>query len=348
MAGLDEAGGSQETNVKASLDSGVDVASNFQVITFTQYVRLVLPLDGFVFWVRADILSESALLNALKLNAATPNAPEMEAIPAKKLTIGGDLHYATTNSQDEATAFSTDRVVFTSKTEVQDLNAVGSNILYLGEIDGIQFAFSSRGYFQENAHLYHYVGNAVYADLASQIVDDPATFDARSVVVSNSLPIWLAMNGYVPQDWEPFGNQSLTLYPSFLLPNNIVPPYAAVHIIPDSTRALASAPTLDRTYGHFQLTAEKVRITLYGQRNFNGQDFVDFVMQQSLNNEDFGIMNLPILRDEKRTQVELNAIAMKKTVEFEINYLQTRLRNIARQLILEAIPTYHPTDFVAG
>jgi hypothetical protein len=26
-----------------------------QTITFTEYVKVILPLDGFIFWVKADI-----------------------------------------------------------------------------------------------------------------------------------------------------------------------------------------------------------------------------------------------------------------------------------------------------
>ncbi len=38
MSGLDEAGGMQATQVNATLDAGTEVVSDFQEITFTQYV----------------------------------------------------------------------------------------------------------------------------------------------------------------------------------------------------------------------------------------------------------------------------------------------------------------------
>lgn len=337
-----EAGTAQQTNIKAALDSGEDVVSNFQEITFVQYIRVVLPLDGYVFWIRSGIASQSALLNAFRLNTVALNQGPTKAMPPNVLVINGDLHYATSGGQDEATSYATNRVVFTAQEEVQALNVEGSDVLYIAEIDNIRFAFASRGFFQENAHTYHYIGDAIYADMETQIIDTPADLDTRSVIVSNSLPLWLAMNGYQAKAFELFGNPNLRLYPSFLLPDNLHPPYAAVHIPPENTVGLAAAPLIGRTASHYQLASDRVRVTLYGERNFNAQTFVDFVMEQSLNYDQFGIMNVPIIRDEKKTQVELNAIAMKKTVEFQISYYQSAMRDITRQLILSAVPTYLP------
>jgi len=49
---------------------------------------------------------------------------------------------------------------------------------------------------------------------------------------------------------------------------------------------------------------------------------------------------MPIIRDEVRTQSELNVRGMKKSIEFEISYYQSVAQDIARQLILSSIPTY--------
>jgi hypothetical protein len=40
-------------------------------------------------------------------------------------------------------------------------------------------------------------------------------------------------------------------------------------------------------------------------------------------------------------QSEMNVIAMKKSIVYEINYYQERVRDIARQLILHVIPNYY-------
>ena len=37
---------------------GLEDISRSASVTFTKYVRKVLPLDGFVFWVKASIISD--------------------------------------------------------------------------------------------------------------------------------------------------------------------------------------------------------------------------------------------------------------------------------------------------
>ena len=70
-----------------------------------------------------------------------------------------------------------------------------------------------------------------------------------------------------------------------------------------------------------------------------GLDLVDFVGQYTLDNPTImGLSNVPVPRDEKRTQVELGTIAMKKVIDFDVNYYQIRVADVARQLILSAVP----------
>jgi len=55
-----------------------------------------------------------------------------------------------------------------------------------------------------------------------------------------------------------------------------------------------------------------------------------------------GVMNIPVVQDERVTQNELNIIAMRKTIKFKVNYYQQRMRNVARRLITSAIPSIYP------
>jgi hypothetical protein len=100
---------------------------------------------------------------------------------------------------------------------------------------------------------------------------------------------------------------------------------------------------------HYQLTTDKVRITFYGLTNAQVMDFVDTVNQYTLDTDVLGIMNMPIVRDEKRPQSEIQAIAMKKTIEYDVSYYQQRIRDVARQLIEQCIVDYsvspYPTNF---
>lgn len=329
------------TPLGSDLKAGVDAISIEQVVTFDRYVRLVLPLDGYVFWVKADLLSPSALLNALLMNTATFNQGLTVAKVTKTIDAQGSLHFSTDLRQDESGTLGVSRMVFTSEVDVRDLSEIAPNELYVATADGVKYAFSSRGSFYRQAELFHYVGYAVYSDMDTQIIDTIAGFDSRSLVVSNSLPLWLALNGYRPTvPAYGFGNPYLTLYPSFLVPANLPPPYGAVHIDPANTLALGSAPRIGRRSSHHQLVEDRVKITMYGMRNYQALDFVDCVLQRAMDYEQFGVMNSPVIVDEKRTQPELGAIAMKKSVTFDVCYYQERMNDVARQMILSAVPTY--------
>jgi hypothetical protein len=201
--------------------------------------------------------------------------------------------------------------------------------MYIATLGNFKFAFSQQQNYYQQANLYHYIGDAMYPVMEPLIIDDVADVDTRNVIVSNSMPIWLSLNKFMP------------MYPSYLAPENVRPPFCVVDIYPDTQRALQMAPLIDSQNNHWQLVTERVELTIHGLRNFNALDFLDYVLAQSLANNTFGVMNSPIVRDEKRLQTELNVIAMKKSMELEINYYQATVRNIARQLILEAIPTIY-------
>jgi len=314
-----------KTQMGATLGDGVDVVSNFQEITFTLYRKLTLPRDGFVFWVRGSIVNDAALLNRGLLNQDVA----IVALP-RTITARGSLHYATMLSQNEEQTLATNRVIFTSQVEVTDLNMVDPDVMYLAEIDGVRFSFSNRGPFYEQAGLWHYQGDAVYADLATQIVDDPSTFDPNQLVVSNSTPIWLAINSTPFEAWDLIRKPSAPLYASYLLPANAEPPFVSVHVDPNSTKSILAGTRMDRGGSSSQLCTESVRFTLTGMGNDAAYDLLDFLGQYTLNNPGVvGIMNSPAVRDDKRGQVELQTLAQRKFIDLEINYYQSRSRAIA-------------------
>lgn len=355
MTGLiDEAKDGQNTPLNADLDSGLDQLSYSQTITFTKYLRVILPLDGFAFWVKATLINQDALLASGAMGASMPAIPPGEQ-SADEVVVKGSFHYITDMTQEEVQMSSFNRVVFTAQDPIQAFNSMEPDVMYIGffstpvrledgtvasEGETIRFAFSQRDSFYRQAELYHYVGHAVYNALDTQIIDDPRDLDTR-LVVSNSLPVWLSMNSYVEnQEWELFQKPSFPLYPSFLAPQNELPPYATVHVEPSSTRGIASTPTIGPTASHDQLCSEIVRITFFGVRNEQIMDFVDFVNQFSVNTDFIGIMNIPVVRDEKHPQVEFNAIAMRKAIDYEVSYYQHQARELARQLIKTVIVHY--------
>jgi hypothetical protein len=330
-----------KTPIGTDLAIGVDTLSLDQELEFTQYTRVILPVDGSWFWIRSDLVSDSALYNAAMFNSVALNQGPNVLTAAPFSKAKGSLHYETIRQQNEDETLGINRVIFTSEQEITDLNAVGPNTMFISTVgaERVRFAFSRRDSFYYQAGLFHYVGTALYPALASQIIDDVSQFNAVQPIVSNSLPLWLALNGYQPLP----GSLAcpLPLYPSFAVPANLEPPYGVVHVFPEATTALQPTPYLGPTLSHDQLAQDRVRVTLYGLHNFNALSFLDAVNDYSLNTDNFGIMDpQPAVRDEKRTQAEFNILAQKKTMEWYISYYQSTARTVARQLIESAIPTY--------
>ena len=286
-------------------------------ITFIQYVRQVLPLDGYVFWLKTQ-----------------------------QMTVAGSLHVSASKQQNEDETLSVNRVIFSTGTEVQQFNVIQPNTLWIGCAQGIKFAFSQSGPRFVEAGLFHYVGDAVYPALESQLIDVAAQLSAATLIVSNSLPVWLTLQSYTPV-WLLVPNPNIQLYPSFAVPDNLQPPYGVLHIEPGQTEGLSSVAHYDALSGHSQIAADFVRITLYGATNDVAMAFYDLVQTYIEDTSNVGLMSIPAVRDEKRTQAELSVLAMKKTLEYRVSYSQGNVRTIARQLLKTALVTIYPQTLAA-
>lgn len=306
MPSIAESIGSQ-SQLASGLAAGVNTLSLNQTITFTRYTQTVLPVDKYVFWVNAGVTT----------------------------TVQGSLHYSTDQQQNEDETIDINRVIFTALSQIDSFNTAAPTDLFIGTFQGIRFSFNARGSFYQQANLYHYLGNAVYPALASQLIDNPANIPVGPIV-SNSLPIWLSQNSFAP------------VYPSFLVPANVVPPYITAHIEPEMTEVPSfplyvwpgvtepGSPAPLHDLPSSQLAKDHVRLTLYGFNNQRAIQFLASLIDYSLNTDNFGFGNSPAIKDQKRTQSELNAIAMKKTIDIDAWYFQTTANAVARRLILAA------------
>ena len=315
----------------AGLAQGVETLSGNEQVTFTLYVKLVLPLDGYVFWVNASLLTDSALFNASQYNKLLYNNYP-EGVPARQLVASGSFHFSSDVQmlEDRQTVFN--HTTFTSLVEIADFNLINPQFQYIATYQGMRFAFNTRANFYKQADLYHYRGDALYSVMNTQIIDTMTGFDTQSVIVSNSLPIWLSLNQFFP------------MYPSYLVDQNIVPAYAAVDINPSLTTALQDFPLLDPDSNPFQLVKDTVKITMYGIRNHEALNFVQYILDYSRNTDNIGLMNMPVMQDEKMTQSELGIMAKKKTITFEVSYYQSTVNDIARKLIEHAFMTITPVE----
>lgn len=255
--------------------------------------------------------------------------------------VMGSFHYASESEQREDATVDSNDLVFTSLSEIQPFNRISVNHIYIGKYRDLTFAFSSRAKLYEQADLYHYRGKALFSTNVTQVIDDPATFNP-SLIVSNSLPIWLSLSSYVPP--YPTFNCPFPLYPSYLVDDNLHPPFGSVHI--EETTALAMAPYLGPRTQSAHLCRDRVFVHLYGLDNEAASDFLLAVENYSRDWMKIGMANSPCITDDKAPQSELKIISQKKFIEFQVNYLQSVARDIARQLILHArVQFYDPYWF---
>jgi hypothetical protein len=359
------------SQLEAALRAGVRQISRDQRITFVQYQRTVLPVDGYLFWVSTGLTFVSQ----------------------------GSLHVASEIRQNEDETIGYNRIFFTTNNQIQEFNSVAPNILWLASIPAIApsavstsesleappdqapgisgltpspiiFAFSSRGSYYRKANLFHYFGVSVQPPLLTQIVQSLGDLPGQPIV-GNSLPIWLSLDQFAP------------VYPSFIVPQDVEPPYIVAHIEPESTEPLQAFAAFDPTslllstpktgavntqpintgavgaagiapagtdpsqlLSSSQLLSENVRLTLYGFTNQTAIQYLQYLVQASMNDL-FGFMNMPAIRDQKRVQSEIQSIAMKKVIDLEVSYYQSTSHAIALRLILKAsmsITISDPTD----
>lgn len=331
----------------SALAAGIENISLNDTVTFTKYNKLMSPFDGSVFWVKSDVVSQSSLFNRMGLNKARLSQPQTIISAAPTMTIKGSFHYATRQDQNEAETEGVNTVIFSALEPIQEFNDIAPDTLWIGTYAGdaegddgpLTFAFSQRGNYYKAADLFHYSGTAVLPVLKTQLIDSANALAGQMAIVSNSLPIWLQLNGYSPPYLGGFANE-IELFPSFLVPDNYPPPYGVVHIEPSGTIGLQAAPYFGRTLSHAQLSQDRVRVTLYGLTNDAAMNFLDAVNQFSYDYCRIGLMSIPVIKDEKRTQTELNVIAQKKTIDYDVSYHQTTARDVARQFILNATAAY--------
>lgn len=325
MTTVSEATGSGNKPPLASLlAEGVNVLDANQTIEFTLYQKYVLPADGFVYWINCNL----------------PHVAN-EGEPSPKKLVKGALHFSTELQQEEESTISLNTIVFTALAPCDLFQQINPQYMYLATWMEARFSFSTQGKYFQQADLQHYVGTAVTAVMNTQIIDTQEQMDAISLTVTNSLPIWLAMPAYVPP-YPGFICPIKKIFPSFLVPENEPPPYASIHI--EDTEALVQTAMLGPRLTSSQLSRETVKVIMYGVNSDDCVTFLNFVTQYSYDWNYIGMSNMPIIRDEKLTQPEIQTIAQKKSIEFKINYVQTAVRDVARQFIEKFKVTYYPAS----
>ncbi|HET8685026.1 MAG TPA: hypothetical protein VFM18_00005, partial [Methanosarcina sp.] len=94
-----------KTQLNSALKDGLETLSLSQALTFKLYNRYVLPVDGYVFWIRDQV--------------ATP------------VVVKGSFHYGTRLEQNVDEYLGRNNVIFTSETEIQSFNSIQPNQIYI-------------------------------------------------------------------------------------------------------------------------------------------------------------------------------------------------------------------------
>ena len=266
-----------------ALQVGLEQLSNKQTLTFSKYLRQVVSQDGFVYWVNTG--------------------QTMQAV--------GSLHYATSQDQNEDETLGVNSVIFTSEVPIEAFNAINEGVLWIAQWAvpsgaTIQIAFSRQGPYYQQADLWHYSGFAVYPALSSQILQSASDIPSGPIV-SDSLPIWLSLPTQLAST---IGSQApdVPVYASFLIPENIAPPYIAAHVIstmalgpfPIGTWPAPSAGSNLYNVADSQLIADEVRLTFYGLNNQQARQYLNALIQYSENSDAFGFMCKPALWSSNR------------------------------------------------
>jgi len=311
--------------MQAALDAGIEQISQQTRVQFTLYSKLVLSADGSVFWVATG----------------------------QTMIASGSLHYATDRQQNIDETVAVNHVLLTSEQEITQLNAIAPGTMWVGSWplspqQSLLIAFSQRGNFYGPAQVWHYSGVAVLPAMQSQLIANESDLPTGPIV-SNSLPIWL-LQGV-------FGEFEVPVYPSFALPDNIVPPYVVAHIEPTSSQTFGNMPlyvwpgTLVPppplypapfySVAASMLCRDEVDLILYGFNNEMKWQFLSNLISYSMvgpgETPTFGWANSPAIQDDKRVQVEIAALAMKSTIHVSANYYQSASNAAAYRLILQAL-----------
>ena len=311
-----------KTQMHDILQSGYELLSNQQEIVFTKYVRLVLPVDGFVFWVKKSLINLSnGAINNFMLNSMDINGSQAINDPSMEFSVKGSLHYTTNNTQENTQTYGKNSVVFTTSTDIDDFNDIGENTLFIGTFKDVQFAFNSRGGWYEEAGLYHYTGDSINPIMRSQLISELNFFD-DSKIVNDSLPLFMSRNLFAP------------VYPAFRGVQNARPPFISVDV--QETKPFQQLAS-EETSEYRQFCLDTVKVTCYGLNNNQILDYIRYMVAEGVKNVDFGICNAPIAKKIDIPQSELNVTANAKEITFEVNYYQTRAAEIALKLIESAL-----------
>lgn len=328
MSFMNEAAGVSSNAFSDSIAAGFDSIRYDRRLSFSPYVRVVLPLDKFVFWVKHSLLSPSTLAS-LGVCADLPQSVE----------VACNVHVATNTEQGPTESLDMSSLLVNTRDQVRQFHDTSVNLLWLSSFEGIKFSIGGRNAYYEQASIHHYRGQTIYPVMLPQIIDEAGQLNQCELILSDSTPLWLYMASVIEKYiWLPGFN--LPLEVAYLVPDNLEPPYGVIEVINGSQKAVTGGPIYSPNMSRNSYVTEEVKVTLLGCNNQVASDFLDSVLGYCLAHSPLGVNNSPVITDESRFQPELNIRAQKKVILFKVNYYQSAVRDMAVRLISQCIPTF--------
>src|SRR5690242_11561316 len=145
MPSVEELVGGAGSPLHDALLAGIADISQQQSVSFGVYTRYVLPLDGFVFWLKTGEISAQ-----------------------------GSIHWMSERYQDESETATRNSIVFTTGSGLSDLNNGPTDSLLVGDVEGQRYAFTRQGWFYPPASIWHYTGDALQPSELTQLIDHPS------------------------------------------------------------------------------------------------------------------------------------------------------------------------------
>jgi hypothetical protein len=320
----------QLSGIAAALAQAEKTISLSNQIVFTQYQRAVLPLDGLVFWIATTTTK----------------------------TVDCSIHVETLTEQNESESMGVGHIVMTALEPLDDLMAESPTTKWIAVWKGMHIGFTRTKHFYGPSALYHFLGRALLSTELTQVIDTPGSLDPTLLIASNSIPAFILMNSWVAPYYNPYNNNANaippatptplltlpTIYPAFLAPANIAPPYATVQV--DRSDNLAPVAWQDIDSNPYGLASDDVRITMFGLTNNQAWLFKDALVQFCADAGVIGLQEIGAIVDERATQSDFLIVGQKKTLKMKVSYTQAAVIDFARQQFTAVTTAYTPQDLV--
>ncbi len=290
------------------LRNGVDFLKDGQTISFTTYRRAVLPFEGFVYWI--------------KLHGGEKSIESM-------------IHKTDELYQEEDSFRNESTILITTRESLFNFSQDGIDEIKVFNYQDSLYVLRKTGENADQSGIYHNMAHIVEPQMQNTFLDTEDDFRNRNMQFSSSVPLFIMFSMGLFDLFQ----DHYDMYPGWLTPYNKKPPYISINV--SDTEALSSATAYETVDGNTyigKLVTEKVTFTLYGYDNEQIMIFLSDLEKWSMVYNYVGFMSSPAIVDEIHSKVETGTVALKKTIEVDISYIQmAKLSEALKEKIISTV-----------